>query len=88
MTISPAPQQNHLFAALSADARNRLLPGLELVYLPLGKVLYAPDAELSHVIFHGCRVIFSPLIISLWSIRWGQRMSVSGRRPSVCRNLA
>src|ERR1017187_4997043 len=36
MPHMPTPQGNHLLAALSAEARNRLSPYLELVSLPLG----------------------------------------------------
>src|SRR5688500_7630140 len=45
------PAQNHLLAALSAPERERLLPHLELVELPLGKVLYEPGTLLYHVYF-------------------------------------
>lgn len=44
-------QQNHLLAALSDEVRQRLLPHLELVPLPLGKVLYESGATLRHVYF-------------------------------------
>ena len=45
------PQQNHLLSALSPDVRNRLFPHLELVELPLGKVLYESGDTLRHVYF-------------------------------------
>jgi len=45
------PQKNHLLAALPADIQNRLLPKLELVQLPLGKVLYESGDALRHVYF-------------------------------------
>ena len=45
------PAQNHLIAALSVAARNRLQPHLELVQLPLGKVLYESGSVLQHVYF-------------------------------------
>jgi len=45
-TTTPSPDQNRLLAALSGDARKRLFPHLELVDLPLGKVLYeSGDAQ-------------------------------------------
>lgn len=47
----PVPQQNHLLAALSVEAQNRLFPHLELVSLPLGKVLYESGDSLRHVYF-------------------------------------
>ena len=47
----PAPQQNHLLAALSVEVQSRLFPHLELVSLPLGKVLYESGDSLRHVYF-------------------------------------
>ena len=46
-----APQNNQLLAALEAAARERLYPQLELVQMPLGKVLYEPGDILRHVYF-------------------------------------
>ncbi len=51
MSETPTPQQNHLLAALSAEVQNRLFPHLELVLLPLGKVLYESGDTLRHVYF-------------------------------------
>lgn len=51
MSESPTPQQNHLLAALSAGMQRRLFPHLELVSLPLGKVLYESGDTLRHVYF-------------------------------------
>lgn len=45
------PQQNHLLAALPADVQNRLVPDLELMELPFGKVLYQSGDILRHVYF-------------------------------------
>jgi len=45
------PQQNHLLAALPAEVQGRLFPHLELVPLPLGKVLYESGDALRHVYF-------------------------------------
>lgn len=45
------PEQNHLLAALPEDVRARLFPALELVSLPLGKVLYESGDALRHVYF-------------------------------------
>jgi CRP-like cAMP-binding protein len=47
----PKPQSNHLIAALPANVQERLLPNLELVALPLGKVLYESGDTLRHVYF-------------------------------------
>src|SRR5580693_7224898 len=45
------PQQNHLLAAFSTSERERLFPHLELVAMPLGKVLYESGDVLRYVYF-------------------------------------
>jgi CRP-like cAMP-binding protein len=45
------PDQNHLLAALATDDLARLLPRLEAVYLPLGKMLYEPGMQMQHAYF-------------------------------------
>jgi CRP-like cAMP-binding protein len=45
------PQRNHLLAALSDEVQKRLFPHLELVPLPLGKVLYESGDTMRHVYF-------------------------------------
>jgi CRP-like cAMP-binding protein len=45
------PQQNHLLAALTATERERLYPHLQLVQMPLGKVLYESGDVMRHVYF-------------------------------------
>jgi CRP-like cAMP-binding protein len=47
----PAPDQNHLLAALPAEVRGRIFPYLELCPLPLGKALYESGDTLAHVYF-------------------------------------
>lgn len=47
----PSPLQNHLLAALPTEVRDRLFPYLELVPLPLGKVLYESGDTLRSVYF-------------------------------------
>jgi CRP-like cAMP-binding protein len=57
--ISPiTPSHNHLLAALPRDVADRLLPDLQPVVMPLGKVIYEPGAELEQVYFPvpGCIV--------------------------------
>ena len=44
-------EQNHLLAAMSPEVRERLRPSLELVELPLGKVLYEPGDTMRYVYF-------------------------------------
>ncbi len=50
-STKPAPQQNHLLAAIPAVVQKRLFPDLELVPMPLGKVLYESGDVLRHVYF-------------------------------------
>jgi CRP-like cAMP-binding protein len=45
------PQHNQLLAALSPTARERIYPQLQLVEMPLGKILYEPGDFLRHVYF-------------------------------------
>ncbi|MGF6691581.1 CRP-like cAMP-binding protein [Metapseudomonas resinovorans] len=51
MPRTPSPLQNHLLAALPEEVQQRLIPQLELVPLPLGKVLYESGDTLRHVYF-------------------------------------
>ena len=51
MPGSHDPQQNLLLSALSAAERERLYPHLQLVAMPLGKVLYESGDLLRHVYF-------------------------------------
>lgn len=51
LTAVPTPEQNCLLAALSAEARERIFPHLELVSLPLGKTLREPGDSQHHVYF-------------------------------------
>lgn len=51
MPDSFKPEQNHLLAAIPKEVQERLFPHLELVKLPLGKVLYEPGDAMRHVFF-------------------------------------
>ncbi|TAJ54693.1 MAG: Crp/Fnr family transcriptional regulator [Nevskiaceae bacterium] len=51
MNHTHQPQQNHLLWALPASARERVFPKMELVAMPLGKVLYESGHSLQHVYF-------------------------------------
>lgn len=51
MTLADKPRQNKLLAALPAPEWERWLPHLELIDLPLGKVLYESGNTLAHVYF-------------------------------------
>ena len=52
------PAQNLLLAALPSEVLDRLIPNLEPVAMPLGKVIYESGVELKHVYFpvSGCIV--------------------------------
>ena len=51
MPYIKGPQQNHLLATLPADVQERLYPHIELIELPLGKVLYESGDTLRYVYF-------------------------------------
>jgi CRP-like cAMP-binding protein len=45
------PNQNHLLAMLPTEEYERLVQHLELVLLPIGKMLYEPDEQMQHAYF-------------------------------------
>jgi len=45
------PQENRLLAALAPEERERIYPQLELISMPLGKVLYEPGGKLQSIYF-------------------------------------
>jgi CRP-like cAMP-binding protein len=51
MSDVPSPKQNHLLAALPAPAQERIIPHLQLVDMPLGKVLYESGESARRVYF-------------------------------------
>ncbi len=51
MTALNSPNQNHLLAALPTAEFEALAAHLELVPLPLGKMLYEPGGQLQHAYF-------------------------------------
>jgi CRP-like cAMP-binding protein len=56
-SLSPDPAENHLLAALPDAERQRWLPHLEPVEMPLGQVLYEAGGTLSHVYFPTTAII-------------------------------
>lgn len=50
-------EQNHLFHSIPNDEWERLATHLELVELPLGKVLYEPNVKMSHVYFPASAIV-------------------------------
>lgn len=51
MPDAPSPTENHLLAALPQEVRDRLFPFLDLIPMPLGKVIYESGHALRHVYF-------------------------------------
>src|SRR6266478_4740968 len=51
MPVPSTPRQNLLLAALPEAVYDRLLPGLELVSMPLGEVMYTSGSELRYLYF-------------------------------------
>ena len=51
MAAAHLPQDNFLFLALPAEARERIYPSLEITTMPLGHVLYESGASLQYVYF-------------------------------------
>ena len=51
MIPPPDFNKNYLFAALSGDEWQRVLPQLNAVYMPLGQAIYQPGSTLDHVYF-------------------------------------
>ena len=45
------PNQNHILNALPSSDLEKIIPHLELVQLPIGKMLYAPGEQLRHDYF-------------------------------------
>lgn len=45
------PRDNQILDALATDERERLFPHMDLVEMPLGKVLYEPGTKLGHIYF-------------------------------------
>ena len=57
MRLTSSARDNHLLAALPVDELELLLPALEQVTLPLGKMLYEPGEQLSHAYFPTTSII-------------------------------
>ena len=51
MPVTRDPTENHLLAALAPEERERIFPHLQLVDMPLGKVLYESGDTLRYVYF-------------------------------------
>jgi len=51
MAVAQALPHNHLLAELSFEERKRLFPHLQLISMPLGKVLHEPGDLLHHAYF-------------------------------------
>jgi CRP-like cAMP-binding protein len=51
MSRRPSPRDNHILGALPPSESKRLFPHLQLVAMPLGKVLYESGVALQHIYF-------------------------------------
>jgi len=51
LMLANSPNQNHLLAALPTEEFERLSAHLELVSMPIGKMLYEPNEQLQHAYF-------------------------------------
>ena len=61
--LSDDPQQNRLLAALPQVEWARWLPQLELIDMPLGKVLYESGNRLTHVYFPTSTIVSLPYVM-------------------------
>jgi CRP-like cAMP-binding protein len=61
--VKITPTHNHLLAVLPTEVLDRLLPDLNLVSMPLGKVIYESGVELEHVYFPVAGCIVSMLYV-------------------------
>lgn len=57
METKPIKEQNYLFHSIPSIEWERLLPHIELIELPLGKVLYEPGTKMSHVYFPSTAIV-------------------------------
>jgi CRP-like cAMP-binding protein len=56
-SLADSPRINHLLAGISDEEMTRLLPGLQPVSLPLGKVIYESDERLDYIYFPTTAII-------------------------------
>jgi CRP-like cAMP-binding protein len=80
MNVAPTPDQNQLIAALSEDVRRRLIPHLELVDLPLAKVLHESD-ELERFVYFPTDSLVS--LLYMMSDGASAEISVVGREGII-----
>ena len=59
------PKQNHLLDALLKAEFDRLSPNLELIELPLGKVMHEAGGLLQHVYFPTTSIILNEIQIAI-----------------------
>ncbi len=57
METKTLKNRNHIFEAMPTNEWERLLPLIETIELPLGKVLYEPGTKMSHVIFPSSAIV-------------------------------
>ena len=57
LAIKEEAVQNHLLGGVRADELDRLLPNLQLITLPLGKVLYESGEKMDYIYFPTTAII-------------------------------
>lgn len=57
METRPLKERNHLFHSIPPVEWEKLLPHIEAIDLPLGKVLYEPGLKMSHVYFPSTSIV-------------------------------
>jgi CRP-like cAMP-binding protein len=57
METKPLKERNYLFQSIPLVEWEKLLPHIEAVDLPLGKVLYEPGSKMSHVYFPSSAIV-------------------------------
>lgn len=70
--ITAVPTQNRILAALTGDARARIFPHLELVSLPLGKILREAGNAQGHVYFP-----IDCIVSRLYALEGGESVEVA-----------
>lgn len=72
METKAIKDHNHLFHSIPNDDWERLLPHIEAIDLPLGKVLYEPGIKMSHVYFP-----FSAIVSLLYALENGSSAEIA-----------
>ena len=77
------PSQNHLLAALPAAEFEALAAHLELVPLPLGKMLYEPGTQLQHAYFPTTAIVSLHYVMEVRRMLEGQAVRLACTRRTA-----